>query len=135
MKRLTQDRFYDAEGVAWKWTRKGWRKVTRSAAKRLAIIATIAFSACSQLQQFTATDVANAGVIATKSGDAAGAQCWGALGGAVMASPDPTGDGLAVLVERYRLAQGVAAGPCAPVILPIILQLQMLGLRVPLGGL
>ena len=62
-----------------------------------------------------------------------GAQCWTALGGAMMASPDPTTDGLAVLVERYRLAQGVAAGPCAPVNLPIIMQLQMLGLRVPAG--
>lgn len=103
----------------------------------LALAATLlALSACSgQLQQFTAGDATNAGVIATKGGDVAGAQCWTALGGAVMASPDPTTDGLAVLVERYRLAQGVAAGPCAPVILPIILQLQMLGLHVPLGGL
>jgi hypothetical protein len=104
--------------------------------KRLLALAVIlTFSACSGLQQFTAGDVANAVVIATKSGDTMGAQCWTALGGAVMASPDPTTDGLAVLVERYRLAQGVAAGPCAPVILPIIMQLQMLGLRVPLGGL
>ena len=103
---------------------------------KLAVIAAvILLTGCAQAVQFTEGDVSNAGVIATKAGDAQAATCWTTLSGALMPSPNPADDGLAVAVERQRLLQGVATGPCAPVILPILLQLLSLGLHIPLGGL
>lgn len=95
----------------------------------------LALAACTQVQQFTERDVSNAATIAIKSGDAQGGACWTALGGALMPSPDPASDGLAVLVERKRLLDDVAIRPCAPVILPFILQLGQLGLKVAVPGL
>ena len=89
----------------------------------------VGLSACSGVQKFTVGDLSNASAIATSNGDSSANVCWVALGGAIMASPEPANDGLAVLIERNRLVTGVANGPCASVILPIIMQLGSLGLR------
>lgn len=38
--RRTQDRYRDADGKAWKWTRKGWRVVRGGASKEPRIMLT-----------------------------------------------------------------------------------------------
>lgn len=76
---------------------------------------------CAQVQQFTAGDLVNAAALAGKA-DPLGAQCWEALGLAAAATQNPSGDGLAVLAERKRLAEQAVAGSCGAVIAPALLQ-------------
>jgi hypothetical protein len=91
-----------------------------------------------------ASDLANAQAIAKAGGDSQGAQCWGALLPAVQAfqagpstgSGQPTGPGAsglatsaaagASLVEIYRVAVLQAEGPCAPIVLPVLVKLDPL---------
>jgi hypothetical protein len=88
-----------------------------------AALAATLFGCAPQLRGFTAGDFANAAALAQTGGDTAAAACWGGLGGAVAATPDPQSDGLAVPAERKRLADAAVAGPCAPVVGPMLLEL------------
>ena len=96
----------------------------------LASAALLALAGCStQLQGFTAADLANASALATAGGDTASVACWTGLGMAAAPTPAPASDGLATLAERKRLAMSAIYGPCAPVLAPALL--MALGKAVP----
>jgi hypothetical protein len=89
----------------------------------LALALILALAGCSGVRQFAAGDLANAGALATAGNDSIGAMCWVGLAAAAAATPNPAADGAAVLTERKRLIQqAVAAGPCAAVVAPMLLQ-------------
>lgn len=92
--------------------------------------ALLSLAGCStQLQGFTAADLANASALATAGGDTASVACWTGLGMAAAPTPAPASDGLATLAERKRLAMSAIYGPCAPILAPALL--MALGKAVP----
>lgn len=92
-------------------------------------IVAASLAGCSQVQMFTAGDLANATALAIAGADAPGAACWNGLVPAAAASPDPADDGVAVLAERKRLLAQAVSGPCGAIIAPAIL--QAIGKAVP----
>ena len=72
------------------------------------LLAALGTSGCAQVQM----DVAGAQQLAQQSGDTVAATCFGALAPLVSKVPQ----GLLSKFETYRLANGLAQGPCAPLL-------------------
>ena len=80
-----------------------------------------------------ASDLAAAQAVAAAGGDKVGMQCWGTLLPVVQAlqAPPMVGGaqnpaakaGVATALEVYRVAVIQAEGPCAPVVLPVVVRL------------
>ena len=73
--------------------------------------------------KFTADDVTTAAALATAAGDTTGAKCWGVMLPVATAVSAGGQVGLASAVELYRVAMLGASGPCAPIVLPILMKL------------
>lgn len=94
-------------------------------------VAGLAVAGCTPAgRQFVADDVATAQAIATSSGDATGAACWGSLGPSVAAIQAGKAVGLAVLIQVARSAILAIRGPCAPLAQPVLQAIALL----PGGG-
>jgi hypothetical protein len=70
-----------------------------------------------------AADIAGAQAIAKAGGDTQGAACWGALLPAVQALRAGQSPAAASALEIERVAVRAAEGPCAPIVLPILIRL------------
>ena len=104
-----------------------------------ALAGALALAGCGAAKQaatLTANDVTTAQSIATAGGDATGAKCWGSMLPIAQAVESGRPVGLATATELYRAAMLQAEGPCAPIVLPILVKLgPLLGIAGTLAAL
>lgn len=85
---------------------------------------------------FTLADVTTATNIAVAAKDSQGATCWGSLAPVAQAVQQGQQIGIATATELYRVAILQAQGPCAPIVLPILVKLgPLLGIAGTIGVL
>lgn len=79
---------------------------------------------------FTLSDVTSAKALASAGGDTVGTACWGGMLPVAQQVQAGQTIGIATAIELYRVVLQGAQGPCAPIVLPILVKLGPL-----LGGL
>lgn len=75
------------------------------------------------ISTFTLADVTTAQAIARAGNDTQGATCWGSMAPVAQAVQAGQAIGIATATELYRVAIIGAQGPCAPIVLPILVKL------------
>jgi hypothetical protein len=108
--------------------------------RRVILAASLPFglAACAgrPVATFTAGDVTTAQQIAVAAKDQQGAQCWGSLLPVAQAVENGQTIGIATATELYRAAILGAEGPCAPIVLPVVVRLgPLLGIAGTIAAL
>jgi len=101
-----------------------------------ALASSLAACAGRPVATFTAADITTAQSLAIAAKDTAGVQCWGAMLPVAQAVQRSQQIGVATATELYRAALLGAEGPCAPIVLPILVKLgPLLGVTGALAAL